>query len=70
MSAYDDREPYSCQHCGIPQYHHGQRWFRGVGVHGWQRPTQLTILVRMVMRKTDPNRWVPQDGRTAWRKWE
>jgi hypothetical protein len=63
-------EPSSCQHCGIPKGVHGQRWTQQVGYHKWQRPTQLTILVRMILRQGHPHRWLPQDSRTEYRKWK
>lgn len=63
-------EPSACQHCGVSKYWHFQRWTSGIGVHGWQRPTQITILVRMILRQGHPHRWLPDDGRTGYRKWK
>lgn len=67
--SWDSRDPFSCAHCGIDRRPHTQRWRGGVGWHQWQRPTQATILARMLMRRVDPSRWVNRDGRTGYRKW-
>lgn len=45
-------EPYGCTHCGITKRVHGRRWTTGVGVHGWEPPTQAQIAERMKARRT------------------
>lgn len=43
-------EPSGCQHCGIPERDHMQRWKPGPGWHQWTAPTQEQILARMQAR--------------------
>ena len=43
-------EPFGCRWCGIPRPH-GQQYLTGVGLHGWERPTDAQILARMTARR-------------------
>lgn len=44
-------DPDACQHCGVPQQRHYQRWTGGVGRHGWTAPTDAQRLARMRARR-------------------
>ncbi|WP_145503154.1 hypothetical protein [Streptomyces sp. CFMR 7] len=43
--------PSGCQHCGINQREHMQRWKPPVGWHQWAAPTQAQIKARMQARR-------------------
>lgn len=42
--------PMGCRHCGIAKPH-GQQSLPGVGLHGWEQPTQRQIKERMLARR-------------------
>lgn len=44
--------PGGCQHCGIAERDHFQRWARDAGWHGWTQPTQGLIKERMLARRS------------------
>lgn len=44
--------PNACQHCGIDEREHMQRWKPPVGWHWWEQPTQDQIKARMHARRT------------------
>lgn len=44
-------EPSGCQHCGIPEREHAQRWKPPVGWHRWAPPTDAQTLARMTARR-------------------
>lgn len=44
-------EPNGCTHCGTPQRFHGRRYVIGVGMHGWERPTDEQVKTRMLARR-------------------
>lgn len=43
--------PSGCQHCGITEREHMQRWITGTGWHAWQKPTISQIKLRMLARR-------------------
>ncbi len=43
--------PNGCQHCGVDEREHMQRWKHGAGWHQWTRPTQQQIKTRMLARR-------------------
>ncbi|GGZ83186.1 hypothetical protein [Streptomyces rubiginosohelvolus] len=45
--------PSGCQHCGIDQREHMQRWKPPVGWHKWTAPTQDQIKTRMRARRAN-----------------
>lgn len=44
--------PNACQHCGVDDQEHMQRWKPPVGWHTWTAPTQDQIKARMYARHT------------------
>lgn len=44
-------EPYGCAHCGEAKRYHGRRYLTGVGMHGWERPSDEQVKARMVARR-------------------
>jgi hypothetical protein len=64
------RQPTACAYCGISPRNHFQRWTSAAGWHEWRMPSQRKILMRMLARKGNPNRWIAAtDRRTTYRKW-
>ena len=47
----EEPHPYGCLHCGDPVHNHGQQYLEGVGLHGWESPTQKQIKERMQDRR-------------------
>lgn len=43
--------PSGCQHCGVDQQEHMQRWISGIGWHTWTKPTDQQIKERMRARR-------------------
>lgn len=43
--------PDGCQHCGVDEDEHMQRWKPPVGWHAWEQPTQEQRLARMQARR-------------------
>lgn len=44
-------EPFGCAHCGEAKRVHGRRYISGVGVHGWERPSDEQVRERMLARR-------------------
>ncbi|MEU7154073.1 hypothetical protein AB0B15_39590 [Streptomyces sp. NPDC045456] len=44
-------DPYACAWCGITRLPHGRQDAKGVGGHGWVRPSDAQILARMQARR-------------------
>jgi len=45
-------QPGGCQHCGIPERQHYQRWKPPADWHQWTAPTDAQILARMKARRS------------------
>lgn len=70
MKRFYSVQPHACAECATPRSHHGARhWTYPGGPHGWTAPPGWLILARMRLRRTDSARWLPDDGRTRYRKW-
>lgn len=52
MVAAPTPAPNACQHCGVDEAEHMQRWKPPVGWHQWTPPTQQQIKARMHARRT------------------
>jgi hypothetical protein len=44
-------EPFGCAHCGAAKRVHGRRYIGGVGMHGWERPSDEQVKDRMLARR-------------------
>ncbi|MEU3945398.1 hypothetical protein [Streptomyces sp. NPDC029526] len=44
-------EPFGCAHCGAAKRVHGRRYIGGVGMHGWERPSDEQVKARMLARR-------------------
>lgn len=44
-------EPFGCAHCGEVKRSHGRRYIGGVGMHGWERPSDEQVKDRMLARR-------------------
>lgn len=46
-----DVSPFGCRWCGTARRLHGRRYVAGADVHGWERPTNEQIKLRMQTRR-------------------
>lgn len=44
-------EPFGCKYCGAEKRWHGRRSVSGLGVHGWERPSDEQVKARMLARR-------------------
>ncbi|MEU0098241.1 hypothetical protein [Streptomyces sp. NPDC006267] len=51
--------PNGCQHCGVVEREHMQRWKPPAGWHKWTAPTQDQIKARMRARRANRKESTP-----------